>query len=454
MKGGVAVALELVRELAASEPGRVDVALLLFGREELPPEHNPLPALFDATPLVHEADLALLLEPTDLTIQAGCVGNLSARVTFHGVAGHSARPWLADNAVHRAIDGACRNRTARAPRGRRRRAPVLRGRFRDADRGRDGRQRRPRPGRRDAQPALSAGSLARGRRGLRSHPRPGRRDRRDRRQLPARRRRRRRAARPRAPRHRGLPARAQAGLDERRRLHVARHPGRQLRARSDPLRPRPRRAGRDRSRSSARTSPFASLSTSVSRVPLSPVLQAQETYPFVRLLAGCRGATRPGARGDRSRDGRSARADRSGDPPGAARRRPGAHGLSGGGGAPGASRGGRPLGGTALRRRPRSGLQRHPHARVEGGDLLVRPGRARRRRGSGHGRRDRARVPRSRTWRGIRRSARRRAPAAGGARLPPGARRGSRGGVGPHGPPLAQHAEQPDRGGRTARAAR
>jgi succinyl-diaminopimelate desuccinylase len=105
MKGGVAVALELVRELALSEPGPVDVALLLFGREELPPQHNPLPAFFDATPLAREADLAVLLEPTDLAIQAGCVGNLSARVTFHGVSGHSARPWLADNAIHRAIEG-------------------------------------------------------------------------------------------------------------------------------------------------------------------------------------------------------------------------------------------------------------------------------------------------------------------------------------------------------------
>ncbi len=108
MKGGVAVALELVRELAERDPGPVDVALLLFGREELPPRHNPLPALFDASPLVRDADLAVLLEPTDLTIQAGCVGNLSARVTFHGVSGHSARPWLADNALHRAIDGLAR----------------------------------------------------------------------------------------------------------------------------------------------------------------------------------------------------------------------------------------------------------------------------------------------------------------------------------------------------------
>ena len=108
MKGGVAVALELVRDLAGSEPGPVDVALLLFGREELPPSYNPLPALFDACPLVHEADLAILLEPTDLTVQAGCVGTLTARVTFNGVSGHAARPWLADNAIHRAIDGLAR----------------------------------------------------------------------------------------------------------------------------------------------------------------------------------------------------------------------------------------------------------------------------------------------------------------------------------------------------------
>jgi len=108
MKGGVAVALELVRDLAGSERGPVDVALLLFGREELPPSFNPLPALFDRCPLVHEADLAVLLEPTDLEIQAGCVGNVTARVTFHGRSGHSARPWLADNAIHRAIDGLAR----------------------------------------------------------------------------------------------------------------------------------------------------------------------------------------------------------------------------------------------------------------------------------------------------------------------------------------------------------
>jgi succinyl-diaminopimelate desuccinylase len=105
MKGGVAVAVELVRDLAYEPPGTYDVALLLFGREELPDEFNPLPALFAASPLLREAGLAVLLEPTDCRLQLGCVGNLNARIVFHGVSGHAARPWLADNAIDRAIAG-------------------------------------------------------------------------------------------------------------------------------------------------------------------------------------------------------------------------------------------------------------------------------------------------------------------------------------------------------------
>jgi succinyl-diaminopimelate desuccinylase len=105
MKAGVAVALELVRDLAAEEPGLYDVGLLLFGREELGPEHNPLPALFDAAPSAREAALAILLEPTDGQVQAGCLGHLTAELRFRGVSGHSARPWHADNAIERAFAG-------------------------------------------------------------------------------------------------------------------------------------------------------------------------------------------------------------------------------------------------------------------------------------------------------------------------------------------------------------
>ncbi|MDQ3067527.1 MAG: succinyl-diaminopimelate desuccinylase [Actinomycetota bacterium] len=106
MKGGLAVMLELARELDARnvEP-EVDLALLAFGKEELPAEFSPLPALFDKSSVVHDAELAILLEPTDCTIQAGCLGNLNARLTFHGVSGHSARPWTAENAIERALEG-------------------------------------------------------------------------------------------------------------------------------------------------------------------------------------------------------------------------------------------------------------------------------------------------------------------------------------------------------------
>ena len=49
--------------------------------------------------------MAGLLEPTDLELQSGCLGNVVARLTFHGTSGHSARPWLADSALERAVRG-------------------------------------------------------------------------------------------------------------------------------------------------------------------------------------------------------------------------------------------------------------------------------------------------------------------------------------------------------------
>ena len=105
MKGGIAVAIELVRHLDSVDPGPYDVGLVLFGREELPVDRDPLPALFRASETIARAALAILLEPTDGKIQAGCLGNVVARLVFHGTSGHSARPWLADNAIARAVAG-------------------------------------------------------------------------------------------------------------------------------------------------------------------------------------------------------------------------------------------------------------------------------------------------------------------------------------------------------------
>jgi succinyl-diaminopimelate desuccinylase len=97
MKGGVAVMVELAR---AGAPGRY----LFFNREEVPVSESPLPALF-ATSLLEGVQLAVVLEPTDVILHAGCLGNVQARVTFHGQSTHSARPWTGVNAIHELVRG-------------------------------------------------------------------------------------------------------------------------------------------------------------------------------------------------------------------------------------------------------------------------------------------------------------------------------------------------------------
>jgi succinyl-diaminopimelate desuccinylase len=100
MKSGVAVMIELAHHLGR----RGDVGFLFFPREELPVTENPLPALFDVLPGLAGAELAILLEPTDGVIHAGCLGHLHARVVVEGRSAHSARPWQGLNAIERALE--------------------------------------------------------------------------------------------------------------------------------------------------------------------------------------------------------------------------------------------------------------------------------------------------------------------------------------------------------------
>jgi succinyl-diaminopimelate desuccinylase len=104
MKGGVAVMIELARWASETDLG-YDLGLLFFPREELGPAQNPLPAVFESTGLVDEAQLVICLEPTDNTLQLGCLGNLNASVVFEGRSAHSARPWLGVNAIGLALEG-------------------------------------------------------------------------------------------------------------------------------------------------------------------------------------------------------------------------------------------------------------------------------------------------------------------------------------------------------------
>src|SRR3954454_1879770 len=98
MKGAVAVMMELA--LAGA-----DFGYLFFGREELPVAESALSPLLAREPGLLDADLVLMMEPTNNAVQAGCLGNIIATWTFRGVSGHSARPWLADNALVHAARG-------------------------------------------------------------------------------------------------------------------------------------------------------------------------------------------------------------------------------------------------------------------------------------------------------------------------------------------------------------
>jgi succinyl-diaminopimelate desuccinylase len=101
MKGGVAVMLELAEWALAAEL-ELDLGFLFFVREELPAEESPVPEFLQACREARAAELVVVLEPTDNDLHVGCVGNLSAQLTFRGVSAHSARPWTGDNAIHKA----------------------------------------------------------------------------------------------------------------------------------------------------------------------------------------------------------------------------------------------------------------------------------------------------------------------------------------------------------------
>src|SRR5207247_1975256 len=107
MKGGLAVMIELGRRLMdedAEVHSEVDVGFLFFPREELSAAESPLPELFNAVSRVSKADLVIVLEPTDNSIQAGCLGNMTAQIVVKGESAHSARPWLGRNAIHLALE--------------------------------------------------------------------------------------------------------------------------------------------------------------------------------------------------------------------------------------------------------------------------------------------------------------------------------------------------------------
>jgi succinyl-diaminopimelate desuccinylase len=102
MKSGLAVMIALAKSVDWIR-ARMNLALAFYECEEVSLDRNGLRRLLPAFPWLAEADLAILLEPTDAAVELGCLGTLNARVTALGRAAHSARPWQGENAIYKAV---------------------------------------------------------------------------------------------------------------------------------------------------------------------------------------------------------------------------------------------------------------------------------------------------------------------------------------------------------------
>jgi succinyl-diaminopimelate desuccinylase len=99
MKGGVAIALKLAATMPVTNR---DITYLFYECEEVEAERNGLQLLAESNPDLLQADFAILMEPSDAVVEAGCQGTLRVDVRTTGVRAHSARSWTGVNAIHAA----------------------------------------------------------------------------------------------------------------------------------------------------------------------------------------------------------------------------------------------------------------------------------------------------------------------------------------------------------------
>jgi succinyl-diaminopimelate desuccinylase len=101
MKGSLAVMLELA---SMPTPRSVEVTWVFYAREEISRSQSGLLEIAELRPELLDADAAILAEPTDGRVEAGCQGTLRVSVQMMGARAHTARPFTGRNAIHRLGD--------------------------------------------------------------------------------------------------------------------------------------------------------------------------------------------------------------------------------------------------------------------------------------------------------------------------------------------------------------
>lgn len=99
MKASDAVMLYLA--LTATD-AQYDITYVFYDHEEVVAEKNGLGKVVRDHPDWITGDFAIIGEPTDCGIEGGCNGTIRFDVICHGIAAHSARAWMGDNAIHHA----------------------------------------------------------------------------------------------------------------------------------------------------------------------------------------------------------------------------------------------------------------------------------------------------------------------------------------------------------------
>ncbi|WP_367132263.1 succinyl-diaminopimelate desuccinylase [Saccharothrix sp. HUAS TT1] len=97
MKGGDAVMLHVAATVA--EP-RHDLTFVFYDCEEVEAVRNGLGRVERELPEWLAGDLAIVCEPSNAVVEAGCQGTMRVDVRTSGVRAHTARGWMGVNAIH------------------------------------------------------------------------------------------------------------------------------------------------------------------------------------------------------------------------------------------------------------------------------------------------------------------------------------------------------------------